>query len=169
MEQFLVLVQQGLAFRGVGDDQRDPGFEFHRRRKAAPAGADDAELLKAIGGRSMRMPSHRLSWRDSRICRHLGLTSKSVKIMRLTLTRYCIVSFNFNQELSTMKCLIPNIGSTSFKYRRSGYAGRGCFGGRARGADRPAGRRVCRLSVGHPQVPGCGCRRRQGAEEPVGD
>src|SRR5664280_2469055 len=45
-----------------------------------------------------------------------GSTSESVKIA-IDSGIYCIVSFIFNQHQSKMKCLIPNIGSTSFKYR----------------------------------------------------
>jgi hypothetical protein len=50
VEQFFVLVQQRFAFGGVGNHQRDLGSELHRRGKAAAAGADDAQFLKAIGG-----------------------------------------------------------------------------------------------------------------------
>ena len=50
MQQLLVFVQQGLAFSGVDDHQRDPGFELHSRGKAAAARAHNAQLAHASGG-----------------------------------------------------------------------------------------------------------------------
>ena len=49
-EQFLVLVQQGLAFGGVGDDGRNPGLQLDGGRESSPAGADDAQLCDTVEG-----------------------------------------------------------------------------------------------------------------------
>ena len=84
--------------------------------------------------------------------------------MRLTLTKCTVyVSFNFNQDHSkSMKILIPNIGSTSFKYRclrcrsetvlaegrveRIGQPGGEC-------ADYPAAIRMCLSEIAGPGKP----------------
>ena len=50
VEKFLVLVQEGLALGGVGDDERDAGGELDRGGKAASASADDAEFGDSGGG-----------------------------------------------------------------------------------------------------------------------
>jgi hypothetical protein len=48
VEEFLVLVEEGFALGGVGDEDRGLGLELDRRRKAATAGADDAELVDTV-------------------------------------------------------------------------------------------------------------------------
>ena len=67
-----------------------------------------------------------------------------------------------------MKCLIPNIGSTSFKYRLLEMPDESLVLAEGRsGADRPAGQRVRRLPCRHSQVHRRDCRSRQAAGKPL--
>ena len=45
-KQFLILMQQGFAFSGVGNDRGDPGLQLGGGRESSPAGADNAQLLE---------------------------------------------------------------------------------------------------------------------------
>jgi hypothetical protein len=115
--QFLVLVQQGFTFCRIDDNERHLGFELDSRWKAAAPGPHNAEFLKTVGrrGRSPRLIDSRLSGKS----RHTGSTSKSVK-NPFDSGLNCTVCFKIIQDCSkasNMRCLIPNIGSTSFKYR----------------------------------------------------
>ena len=48
VQQFLVLVQQGLALGGVGNQQRGLGLELHGRGESAATCANDPELFHAV-------------------------------------------------------------------------------------------------------------------------
>ncbi len=86
LEQFFVLVQQRLTFRGVGDHQRNSGSELRRRGKPAPAGANDAEFFNTIDRRVLRRAPGQIDSRLHRISRHLASTSKFCLKRRLALT-----------------------------------------------------------------------------------
>ena len=47
VQEFLVLVQQGLALGGVGDDERDAGGQLDGGGESAAAGPDDAKFGNA--------------------------------------------------------------------------------------------------------------------------
>jgi hypothetical protein len=52
MEEFLVLVQEGLALSGVGNQEGCAGLELDGGWKASAARANNAELFNAVQGGS---------------------------------------------------------------------------------------------------------------------
>jgi hypothetical protein len=77
VEQLLVLVQKRFALGRVGNEERNLRTEFDRRREAAAAGANDAQLIDPVeaGGKA--------GWilpETARLWRHLSdFSSKTTK------------------------------------------------------------------------------------------
>ena len=98
MQQLLVLVQQGLALGGVGNQQRGPGLELHGGGKPPATRANDPELFHAVS--------------SVEVCELLAFAvifrflPQNLSEIAVDSANYCIVSFIFNQDQSKMKCKI---------------------------------------------------------------
>jgi hypothetical protein len=90
MKQFLVFVEEGLALSGVGNQEGRAGLELDGGWKASAAGPNNAEFLN---------PVERGSGCGG-CCRHFAAQSSKTTKVVIDSSKECIVSFNFNQDLS---------------------------------------------------------------------